>query len=435
MFSRARLAVAAAAVVAAAVPLPSSAFTPGGTHGGRLIAPGFSSPVAVTDGASGSIIAMQDATTGTTLVNRFGPTGAKLWNQGISYQDSNGVQLEPDGTGGAIVGVQRDDDGLTLARILSSGATTWQAQFAGGIVAAGGDGGAWVVSQSQELFADGITAAGEPRPRVQLTSSPAAETLPVAVGDGEGGIYLAWRSALNDTQFSIQLQHLSADGSLWDAPANVAGSSDGNLTPQIGLDGRGGVVVWWHAAGTLWVADYASDGSPRWGRTLTFPGASPTAAVVGAEHGVFVAHARILRQPPLATELLSVSYAGANGVLHWTRNIATADGGILDLQTAPAGDAIAVGWQTGLLPPVGSVLDTDLHVARITADGGAPYGNQALATNLGPEAFGSLVEAGAGSVVAVFTQAPCLRSEVTGVAIQRIAPDGRRAFGADGACP
>ncbi len=434
---RLRALAGVAALATLVLPAASGAFSVSRASGGRLVAPGLSAPEAIADGDGGVIISARDGSTGTTVVNRYSASGARLWDQGISYEDTNGVQLEPDGAGGAIVGVERaEPSSLMLARILSGGATTWQASFPPGILAAGGDGGAWVLSQSGELFADGITSAGAPRSRVQVTTSADNESLPAATGDGDGGAYLAWRSSKNDTQFAIELQHLRADGTLWQQAAQVAGSSEPGIAPSVAPDGRGGVLVSWYAAGYLWVHNYDADGLPRWNQVVTLPAGAARSNVVAADQGgVYVVWSMRLRAHPLAVDLVKVTYVGPTGATHWTQNAGTADGGVLDLRATSAAGAVVVGWQTALIPVIGAAIDTDLHIARIKADGAPAYEQSALASSLGPEAFGSIVDGKGGSVLAVFTQSPCLRADVSGVAIQRIRPDGTRDFGADGSCP
>lgn len=434
------LAVAAVAATAFVVPSSAGAFAPGGARaGGRLIAPGRTAPAAVGDGAGGAIVVSRNLNTGTAVINRYAADGRPLWDQGLSFPNATGTQLLTDGAGGAIVAVQHPDSAtMTVGRILHSGATTWQASFPVGALVSGGDGGAWVISQSGELFADGITPGGDLRPRLQISSSPDSEALPTALGDGAGGAWLAWRAAKEGDQFALRLQHLSAGGAVWDAPADVAGSSEPNLTPSLSLDGRGGVLVSWTAADRLWIHDYGLDGRPGWDAVVTLDvPAGGIAAVQGEGGAAFVGWTRRLRAQPLPVDLLHVSYIGSTGALWWTRNVASVSGGVLDLQITVAGGAATVGWQASHWPVAGSALDPDLFVYRVTAGGAETYPPQTrtLASSLGPDAFGSLVDGGAGSIVAVFTQSPCFRDDATGVAMQRIAPGGARAFSADGACP
>lgn len=434
------LAVAAAAVAALFASASAGAFSLGGGRaGGKLIAAGRAAPDAVSDGAGGTIMSSRDLAGGIAVVNRFDAAGAPAWDQGISFPDASGVQLASDGDGGAVVAVQHPDSAvMTVGRILHAGATTWQATFPVGALVSGGDGGAWVISQSGEIFADGIDPAGSLRPRLQVTASTDSESLPVALGDGDGGAYLAWRAAASETQFALRLQHLSSDGTLWDAPAEVAGSSEPSMTPRLALDGRGGVIVSWHAAGFLWIHDYSSDGAPVWDSVATIPATADTVSAVAADDGaVFVAWSRRLRAAPLPVDLLHISFIGTAGALHWTRNVASVDGGVLDLRLIAGDRAATVAWQSASLPVAGPALDPDLFVYRVTAGGAETYPPhlRTLADSLGPESLGALVDGGAGLVVAVFTQTPCFRGDVSGVAMQRIGPSGARAFAADGACP
>ena len=435
-FALALVAVTAAAL-AASPAATAAAF--GSRAGGKLIAPGRTAPAAVTDGAGGVIVSSRDATDGVAVVNRYDALGSPVWDQGIEFPDASGIQLAADGSGGAIVAVHHPDSAvMTVGRILHSGATTWQARFPSGALVAGGDGGAWIVSQSGEIFADGVDAAGALRPRLQVTTSPDAESLPVAIGDGAGGAYLAWRAALSETQFALRLQHLTAAGALWAAPAEVAGSSDSSITPRLAPDGRGGVVVSWDAAGLVWVHDYSSDGIPVWDQVVTIPATEGTVSAVGASGGeVFVAWTRRLRTLPSPTDVLNVSFVASTGAMHWTRHVAVVDNGVRGLTIDAAVGAAVVAWEHAAIPFAGAALDPDLSIYRVTSGGEETYPahRRPLADSFGPESLGALVAAGGGSVVAVFTQTPCFRGDVSGVAMQRIAAGGERSFRADGACP
>lgn len=434
------LAVAACAATALFASASAGAFSLGTARaGGKLIAAGRAAPDAVSDGDGGVIVSARDVGDGVAVVNRFGPAGAPLWDQGIAFPDAAGVALASDGNGGAVVAIQHPESPtMTVGRILHSGATTWQARFPAGAIVSGGDGGAWVISQAGEIFADGIDAAGGLRPRLQITTSSDTESLPVAIGDGHGGAFLAWRAAVTETQFALRLQHLASDGTLWAAPAEVAGSSESSMSPHLASDGRGGVIVSWQAAGLLWIHDYSAAGRPVWDRVVTVPASDAAVAAVAADDGaVFVAWSRRLRAAPMPVDLLHLSFVGTGGALHWTRNVATVDGGVLDIRLLAGGGAATVAWQSASLPVVGPALDPDLSIYRATAGGAETYpaNRRTLANSLGPDGLGALVHGGGGSVVAVFTQTPCFRTDVTGVAMQRIASDGSRSFAADGACP
>ncbi|MGH2829184.1 MAG: hypothetical protein ACRDJM_01740, partial [Actinomycetota bacterium] len=417
---------AAVALLAVCVPAASGAFTLSSNAGGRLIAPGRTGASAISDGAGGAIVASRDPTTATAVLNRYAPDGSALWAQGLSFAGATGIEIAPDGAGGVIVGVPDDaSPGMIVGRILHSGATTWQATFPSGVLASGGDGGAWVVSQGGELFVDGITAAGVLRPRVQLSAeSLGSESFPAAIGDGAGGAYFAWRVATGGEQFALRLQHIDAGGAMWPQAADVAGSSESGIAPHLSPDGRGGVLVSWHAAGQMWVHDYGIDGAPAWERVLTLSGASPQFHIAAAGGpGAYVVWTRRLRAEPLPVDMLSVTYV-ENGAARWTRNLDSVDGGVLDVRAVSqaGGAALAVGWQSAQLPVVGPAVDPDLSIARVTAAGFGAYGldgAKPLATSLGPDTFGALVDGGGGSVVAVFTQSPCLRGDASGVAMQR----------------
>lgn len=439
----ARLAAVVVVALGLALPLPAGAALGSGSAGGRLIAPGRAAPQAVADGAGGVIVSSRDLSTGAAVLNRYAPAGVALWDLGLAFPDAAGVQLVSDGAGGAIVAVEDPDEAsMTVGRIRASGATTWQVRSPLGLLASGGDGGAWILYQSAGLWADGIAADGSIRPRTQIAGSADAAAMPAAVGDEAGGVWIAWRAAAAGGHFAIRLQHLSGAGTLWEQPAEVAGSSEAAITPALALDGRGGVLVSWRASGHLWVHDVYEAGGQgrfRWDRVflVAIGSAAPVAVAADGLGGVFVASTVRLRDEPLPLDLLTVSFLGPDGAMRWSRSVASVEGGVLDLEAAATPGAMTLGWQEAGLPQAGRVFDTDLYLWRVASDGSTSYAEheQPLATSLGPESFGSLADGGAGSVVAVFTQAPCLRPETAGVAMQRISADGARAFPADGGCP
>ncbi|MHB8510896.1 MAG: hypothetical protein ACYDCC_01850 [Actinomycetota bacterium] len=435
-FARHRIIALIPVVIGLAIPSSSSAFGISHNAGGRLIEAGYSTPEGISDGAGGLIVAARDSSTGSVNVNRFDAMAAPMWSQGISYQSTSGLTLESDGSGGAIIAVNTDTQ-MIVGRILHSGATTWQRTFPNGVLASSGDGGAWVVIEQGALIAQGVASDGTTRPEVQLAPESDSPSLPAVSEDGSGGTYLSWRVARSDGTFGLDLQHLSSSGTLWSNPVMVAGTTQSGVLPTLAPDGSGGVLVSWYASALYWVVDYRSDGTSKWNNAITVATSAADRAYAAADGtgGVFLTYLTRTSSLPFANDNINESYITATGTLQWSDIVASVKGGVLQMRVAPQYAAVVIGWQSAQVPIIGPAIDTDLSIQRVTSDDERSYLSTSLASSLGPDSFGSLADAGNGTIDAVFTQAPCFQSSASGVAMQRIDADGTREFQADGACP
>ncbi len=101
-----------------------------------------------------------------------------------------------------------------------------------------------------DIYAQRIAASGEVMwatngIAVSAVSSD-AQSAPLVVSDGSGGVYIAW---VNSTSFEIYLQHLDGSGNVvtgWSAGGMiVSGGSGNNANPVMIADGSGGAMIAW----------------------------------------------------------------------------------------------------------------------------------------------------------------------------------------------
>lgn len=228
---------------------------------------GQESPILVSDGGGGLIVAWQDSRGGASYdvyAQALDSNGATRWNPaGIAICTASGSQIlqvgVSDGLGGAIF-AWRDsrgaDQDVYAQRVDNSGATLWAT--------------------------DGEAVCTATGTQTDMRILP----------DQQGGAFIAWRDRRTGTPSDIYAQRLDANGdALWTAdgvPVSVAANDQ--LSPQVVSDGRFGFIVTWHDNRTV-VTDYniyaqriGPDGAPKW--TL---------------NGILVSGAALPQQFPLVT--------------------------------------------------------------------------------------------------------------------------------------
>jgi hypothetical protein len=245
-------------------------------------APGI--PLAVSDGAGGVMVAWEDERDGTQrdiFARRVDATGTALWtNNGVKVFVNAFDQLHPaiaaDGAGGAILVWEDQRSGVSsdvyAQRLNGSGVR--QLGTAGLAVSNGaGEQLSPAIAVSDTFFVvlwqdtrdgTGLSIYGQRLSPSGATSwtaggvpvclTPGSRGVPVALGDGAGGAFVAWTERRTSPPYWIDVfaQHVSPSGTtLW----NAAGASvlpavleqdpslgDGPL-PAVAPDGAGGLHV------------------------------------------------------------------------------------------------------------------------------------------------------------------------------------------------
>lgn len=179
------------------------------------------SPVIVTDGSGGAIIAWEDQRAGNSdiYVQRLNGSGEFQWTEhGIPLCSALGDQQEPvivsDGEGGAII--------------------AWQDQRNG----------------NRDIYAQRINGAGEIQwatNGVAATSAPNDQSAPVAIADNAGGIITAWWDYRSDPLGDIYAQRINASGTpLWNNNGTAVCTASGYQEfPALATNGDEGAIIVW----------------------------------------------------------------------------------------------------------------------------------------------------------------------------------------------
>ena len=241
-----------------------------GAAGGQL------TPVVVSDGLSGAIVAWKDTrgggTNGDIYARRVGANGVPVWTaDGVAVCTAVGDQDQPavvgDGAGGVLVG-WRDRRGanadLYAQRVINTGTTSWTANGVvvcnaagdqeppslvpdgtGGMILAWGDGrGANLDVYTQRVNGAGTvqwTANG-----VSLCAATGTQQNARLCQDGSNGAVVVWEDR-RGANADVYAQRVSGAGApLWTANGVVACNATGDqLTPCVAADPTGGAVIAW----------------------------------------------------------------------------------------------------------------------------------------------------------------------------------------------
>jgi hypothetical protein len=235
-------------------------------------------PVSVSDGAGGAIIAWQDNRVPTDVhiyVQRVGPYGAVLWTaNGVQLCSAVGGEDQPtiaaDGSGGAVIAWRdfragTDQNDIYAQRVNASGVVQWSANGVAVCtatkiqdfpsIAGDGSGGAivaWSDNRSGGAFpfvyAARVDAAGSTpwtANGVQVCSQPS--NLPHVVTDGAGGAIIAWDDQRVFSAGDVYAQRVNSAGTaLWTADGvGVCVATNIQRTVSAAADGSGGVLLVW----------------------------------------------------------------------------------------------------------------------------------------------------------------------------------------------
>ncbi len=252
---------------------------------GRAICTGVrnqQSPVVVSDGAGGAIIAWQDYRISTTNANiyaqRLDPSGAPLWaDNGTAVCTWTRNQVYPmiiaDGSGGAVITWQdyrtNTNYDIYAQRISSSGSSLWADNGTAVCTSPGnqtyqtqvsdGSGGAIITWQdyrggaNADIYAEKVDSSGStPWPTdngVIICSATDNQQYPVLADDGSGGAIIAWQDRRGGAYYDIYARRIDSDGNRpagWPADgAAICAAAYSQIFPVIASDGSGGAIMAW----------------------------------------------------------------------------------------------------------------------------------------------------------------------------------------------
>ncbi len=268
--------------------LPSGVVDPAWPVNGRQVcgaALDQTSPVIVSDGAGGAVIAWQDYRNGFNwdiYAQHVLASGAvdpawPLDGQALctASQSQQSPQIVSDGAGGAIVTWQDLRTGTTdiyAQRVMATGVVspTWPAngqvicgalsyQY-GPMIASDGAGGAIIAWEdyrsgtnydiyAQHVLASGTVDAGWPVDGRVLCAAANGQYGPVIASDGGGGAIVAWYDQRSGSAYHIYAQHVLASGvpdPAWPLDGSAVCLAPSNqYAPVILSDGAGGALVTW----------------------------------------------------------------------------------------------------------------------------------------------------------------------------------------------
>jgi len=179
------------------------------------------SPVIISDGEGGAIIAWQDTRAGNfdIYAQRLNANGEFMWTEhGIPICSASQNQQTPaivsDGDGGAII--------------------VWQDERNG----------------NHDIYAQRVNGAGEMQwatDGIAATTSSGDQSAPVAISDNAGGIIITWWDYRNDTFGDIYAQKINASGSgLWNNNGTAVCTAPGyQESPALASDGDEGAIIVW----------------------------------------------------------------------------------------------------------------------------------------------------------------------------------------------
>ncbi len=250
-------------------------------------------PVSVSDGVHGAILAWSDSRSGssfdiyaqhvlaTGVVDPVWPANGRALCTAID--DQADPAIVSDGGGGAVVAWDDHRNGLDYdifaQHVLATGATDTDWPMDGAPVCSAVDdqivptmisdeaGGALIAwddarnGADADIFAMHLNALGQTDPSWQSNGLPICtarfdQLYPTLVGDGFGGVIVAWQDARTNFDSDIYAQHVNASGSVdpaWptDGRAICTAKFD-QRQPVIATDRAGGAIVAWtdHRSGT-----------------------------------------------------------------------------------------------------------------------------------------------------------------------------------------
>jgi hypothetical protein len=272
--------------------LASGVVDPAWPADGRALCPtaafGQDTPVIVSDGAGGAIVAWQDFRSGVStdiyaqrvlasgVVDPAWPVDGRALCTATSLQ--TGAAIVSDGAGGAVVAWQDFRGGVTsdiyAQRVRSSGVieTSWPAdgravstaansQVAPALVA-DGSGGAIATWEdmragandiyAHHILSGGVVDAGWPVDGRALCTAANSQQTPTIASDGAAGAIVTWQDGRAGTGADIYAQHVFTTGAVdpaWPVDGRaLCTATDFQLIPRIVEDGAGGAIVAWQDA-------------------------------------------------------------------------------------------------------------------------------------------------------------------------------------------
>jgi hypothetical protein len=234
-------------------------------------------PQLVSDGAGGAIITWDDYRSGSThdiYAQRIDASGAVVWTADgvaicVAIHDQSSPVLVSDGTGGAIIAwsdTRNGNSDIFAQHIDGAGSVQWITDGVALCTASSvqsyptiitdGAAGAIITWQdyrsgtNYDIYAQRIDATGAVKwttDGVAISVAIHDQTSPTIVSDGAGGAIISWYDYRSNTTDDIYAQRIDGTGSMkWTADGVAISKAAGNQTfPTIVSDGAAGAIITW----------------------------------------------------------------------------------------------------------------------------------------------------------------------------------------------
>lgn len=242
---------------------------------GRQLATGYAGqPYAIGTDNGGIIVAWKDDS-GSNL-NKLGPDGDIIWvKENLSSRSVMG--MVKDGSGGAILLLYDQNDGIFTQRVSSEGTILWgengtflgytQDVHRGESLVSDGLGGAIIIWQeqsenyymeirAQRLSPAGLLLWGDDGIIVTSMEQGQGNNRDI-IADGMGNFFIAWDTGALIADTDVYVQKLDGDGNKQWGEEGILVCQDQEIEPRLGAfdmqshprmatDGSGGVIITWH---------------------------------------------------------------------------------------------------------------------------------------------------------------------------------------------
>ncbi len=379
-------------------PLLTDSLVLAGADGGQF------TPIIVSDGAGGAIVAWRDF--------RSPVTGGDVFAQHVLASGQVDPDWKVDGVG--LCTIQGDQNNLAMVSDGAGGAIlVWMDSRPGATVS--------------DIFAHHLLATGDvdplwPENGLPVCTAPGLQEFPVIIGDGAGGAIIAWDDQRSSTTGAdIFAHHVLASGVVDRAyPVNgravcAVGGDQGR--PTIVADGAGGAIIAWSdarivATSHIFAEHVLASGAldPAWpagGRSISNAGVTegrPLAVSDGTGGAVvtwqaFTVHVNTFAQHVRGTGVVDPAWPAGGRALSITLRNQT----FADIVTDGAGGAVVV-WDDSL----------DVVAQHVFASGALdpayPDTGRVVINLPSQEGDPALVATGAGGAIVAWTDARNLTS-------------------------
>lgn len=293
-----------------------------GSKGEKIAEGKVSPPLAITDGADGTIIAWGNNIS--LYVQKLDSTGNSIWTWVQPHSELELLGMISDGAGGAILIWQDRDEQVYVQRVNAQGVNLWgengtligmiECASFGMPLVSDGAGGAFLVWQrlrGEGIFAQRLDSDGKvlwAEGGVAVTSRTNDTESAQLINDDKGNFIIAWVNIFRGEEFrkDVYVQKLDANGNRsWDEQGILLGRGQ---DPKLTSDSSGGCIVVWEQ-GKVFAQRIDAFGETQW-----------------QEGGVLVSNVSQSTPSPAFGIVRVISDGGGGSTVIWINDIYTRRG-------------------------------------------------------------------------------------------------------------